>query len=226
MKILLIEEDEQTAQFIRNGLHELGHMLHHERDGKDGLLNILSQEFDIILADRRLPNMDGLTILKRARAASVQTPFMFITNMDNVDDKVEGLDAGADDYLIKPFAFSELRARIDALARRPGGREVLQQTIVIKDLTIDLLKRCVFRDGIQINLQPREFRLLEYLARNAGKVATKTMLLEHVWEFNFDPKTNVIETHISRLRSKIDDGSTRSIIQTVRGSGYMIDVGQ
>lgn len=222
MKILLIEDDGQTASFIQNGLQQLGHTMHHITDGKDALLSILSQEYDMILADRRLPGMDGLTIVKRTRAASIHTPFMFLTTMDSVDDKVEGLDAGADDYLLKPFAFSELRARIDALARRPGNQQVLQEKIIIKDLTIDLLKRCVFREGIQINLQPREFRLLEYLARNAGKVATKTMLLEHVWEFNFDPKTNIIETHISRLRSKIDDSSSRSIIQTVRGAGYMI----
>ncbi len=223
MKILLIEDDGQAASFVQNGLQELGHTLHHISDGKEALLSILSHEYDVILADRRLPGMDGLTIVKRTRAASIQTPFMFLTTMDNVDDKVEGLDAGADDYLIKPFAFSELRARIDALARRPRQGTALQEKIIIRDLTIDLLKRCVFRDGIQINLQPREFRLLEYLARNADKVATKTMLLEHVWEFNFDPNTNVIETHISRLRSKIDDGTSRSLIQTVRGAGYIIN---
>ncbi|MBL4870986.1 MAG: response regulator transcription factor [Robiginitomaculum sp.] len=224
MHILLIEDDKQAAEFTLKSLQQFGHSVHHIEDGKDGLLAILSHEYDVILADRRLSGMDGMTIVKRTRAASVLTPFMFLTSLDHVDDIVEGLDAGADDYLVKPFAFSELRARIDALYRRPAQTKSMQDKIILKDLTIGLLKRCVFRDGVQINLQPREFRLLEYLARNAGRVATKTTLLEHVWEFNFDPKTNVIETHISRLRSKIDDGQSASIIKTVRGAGYMIDL--
>ncbi len=201
----------------------MGHQLDHMVDGSEGLMAVLSGNYDLILADRRLPGLDGLSIVKRTRAAGIETPFIFLTTMDGVDDRVEGLDAGGDDYLVKPFAFSELRARIDALTRRPHNMQKQADHLVMGDYKLDLIKRCVFSDGKQILLQPREFRLLEYLVRNAGRVATKTMLLEHVWEFNFDPKTNIIETHISRLRSKIDRPGTPSIIKTVRGAGYMID---
>jgi len=202
----------------------MGHVVDHHDDGQEGLRAILSLDYDLILADRRLPGLDGLTIVKRIRAAGINTPLIFLTTMDGVDDRVEGLDAGGDDYLVKPFAFSELRARIDALARRPGTKEKQKDYIHIGDLKINLIKRRVFRGTKKISLQPREFQLLEYLARNAGRVATKTMLLENVWEFNFDPKTNIVETHISRLRSKIDNGNSSSIIKTVRGAGYKIDV--
>lgn len=224
MKLLLIEDDKQTAAFILKGLGEMGHSVEHFIDGQEGLKAILSNDYDLILADRRLPSLDGLNIVKRTRGAGIDTPLIFLTTMDGVDDRVEGLDAGGDDYLVKPFAFSELRARIDALARRPQTTQTHLDHILIGDLRIDLLKRCVFRGSQQILLQPREFRLLEYLARNAGRVSTKTMLLEHVWEFNFDPKTNIIETHVSRLRSKIDNDDGPSLIKTVRGAGYMIDV--
>lgn len=224
MKLLLIEDDRPTAAFILKGLGEMGHAVEHIEDGQEGLKAILFNQYDLILADRRLPNLDGLSIVKRARAAGISTPLIFLTTMDGVDDRVEGLDAGGDDYLVKPFAFSELRARIDALARRPKPTQSSTDHIMVGTLKIDLIKRCVFRGGQQIQLQPREFRLLEYLARNAGRVATKTMLLEHVWDFNFDPKTNIIETHVSRLRSKIDEPDGPSLIKTVRGSGYMIDV--
>lgn len=224
MKLLLIEDDQQTAQFIIKSLGEMGHGVEHFVDGLEGLAACLSGDYDLILADRRVPSLDGLSVVKRLRAAGIETPFIFLTTMDGVDDRVEGLDAGGDDYLVKPFAFSELRARIDALVRRPQATQSHMDYFYIDDLKIDLIKRCAFRDEKQILLQPREFRLLEYLARNAGRVATKTMLLEHVWEFNFDPKTNIIETHISRLRSKIDKPKEASLIKTVRGSGYMIDV--
>jgi len=224
VKLLLIEDDDQTANFVIKGLGEMGHVVDHHDDGQEGLRAILSLDYDLILADRRLPGLDGLTIVKRIRAAGINTPLIFLTTMDGVDDRVEGLDAGGDDYLVKPFAFSELRARIDALARRPGTKEKQKDYIHIGDLKINLIKRRVFRGTKKISLQPREFQLLEYLARNAGRVATKTMLLENVWEFNFDPKTNIVETHISRLRSKIDNGNSSSIIKTVRGAGYKIDV--
>lgn len=224
MKLLLIEDDAPTAHFIIKGLDEMGHTVEHFADGQEGLKAVLFGAFDLVLADRRLPSLDGLNIVKRMRAAGIDTPLIFLTTMDGVDDRVEGLDAGGDDYLVKPFAFSELRARIDALARRPHASEVQVDHMYVADLKIDLIKRCAFRGDCAILLQPREFRLLEYLARNAGRVATKTMLLEHVWNFNFDPKTNIIETHVSRLRSKIDPAGGPSIIQTVRGSGYMIDV--
>lgn len=224
MKLLLIEDDPQTAEFIIKSLAEMGHNVDHFIDGLDGLKACLAGDYDLILADRRVPSMDGLTVVKRVRAADLETLFIFLTTMDGVDDRVEGLDAGGDDYLVKPFAFSELRARIDALARRPQATQSHLDHIFMGDLKIDLIKRCAYREGQQILLQPREFRLLEYLARNAGRVATKTMLLEHVWEFNFDPKTNIIETQISRLRSKIDKPKGASLIKTVRGSGYMIDV--
>lgn len=224
MKLLLIEDDKQTADFILKSLSEMGHSVQHFVDGLEGLKAALAGNYELILADRRLPSMDGLTIVKRLRAASIETPLIFLSTMNGIDDRVEGLDAGADDYLVKPFAFSELRARVDALARRPQATQNHLDHLYVGDLKIDLIKRCTYRDGQQILLQPREFRLLEYLARNSGRVATKTMLLEHVWEFNFDPKTNIIETHISRLRSKIDTPNGPSLIKTVRGSGYMIDV--
>lgn len=224
MKLLLIEDDLQTAEFIVKSLGEMGHSVEHFVDGLDGLKSGLGGDHDLILADRRLPTLDGLTIVKRLRAAGITTPLIFLSTMNGIDDRVEGLDAGGDDYLVKPFAFSELRARVDALARRPQSTQSHLDHIDVGNLKIDLIKRCTYRNGQQILLQPREFRLLEYLARNAGRVITKTMLLEHVWDFNFDPKTNIIETHISRLRSKIDEASGPSLIKTVRGSGYMIDV--
>lgn len=224
MKLLLIEDDKQTADFILKSLGQMGHSVQHVVDGLDGLKAALAGDHELILADRRLPTMDGLTIVKRLRAASIETPLIFLSTMNGIDDRVEGLDAGADDYLVKPFAFSELRARVDALSRRPQATQNHLDHLYAGDLKVDLIKRCTYRDGQQILLQPREFRLLEYLARNAGRVVTKTMLLEHVWDFNFDPKTNIIETHISRLRSKIDTTTGPSLIKTVRGSGYMIDV--
>lgn len=225
MELLLIEDDQKAAEFIVKSLIEAGHSVQHYDDGHDALKACLSERFDLILVDRRLPSLDGLSLVKRIRAVDIETPVIFLTTMDGVNDRVDGLDAGGDDYLVKPFAFSELRARIDALSRRPKTTRAPLDHLYVGDLKIDFIKRRTSRGGQQIPLQPREFQLLEYLARNAGRVATKTMLLERVWEIHFDPKTNIIETHISRLRAKIDSPSGPSLIKTVRGSGYMIDVG-
>ena len=222
MKILVIEDDADTADYIVQGLREEGHNVVHSADGKEALYLASSEEFDVIVADRRLPGLDGLTIVKTLRGAGNRTPVLFLTTMTGVDDRVEGLDAGADDYLVKPFAFSELLARIQALARRPP-MTAEQTTLAVADLEIDLLRRKVRRAGSNIDLQPREFRLLEYLMRNAGRVVTRTMLLEQVWDFHFDPRTNVVETHISRLRAKVDRPFGKELIHTVRGAGYSID---
>jgi two-component system OmpR family response regulator len=222
MKILVIEDDADTADYIMQGLREEGHNVVHSADGKEALYLASAEEFDVIVADRRLPGLDGLAIVKTLRGAGNRTPVLFLTTMTGVDDRVEGLEAGADDYLVKPFAFSELLARIHALARRPP-MAAEQTTLAVADLEMDLLRRKVNRAGKPIDLQPREFRLLEYLMRNAGRVVTRTMLLEQVWDFHFDPKTNVVETHISRLRAKIDRPFGKELIRTVRGAGYSID---
>ncbi len=222
MKILLIEDDIETAKFVVSSLKQLGHNIAHYVDGKMGLLAALSESFDVLLVDRRLPSLDGLSIARRIRAAKINAPLIFLTTMDGVDDRVDGLDAGADDYLVKPVSMSELRARIDAVMRRYHNKETPVEHIFIGDLKIDLVRRIVRRKGEDIHLQPQEFKLLEYMARNVNQVTTKSMLLEHVWGLNFDPKTNIIESHMSRLRSKIDVPDKNSMIKTVRGSGYMI----
>ena len=196
-------------------------MADHVGDGRDGLILATGTTYDVIVIDRMLPSLDGLNIVKTLRGAGVQTPVLFLTARGGIDDRVDGLDAGADDYLTKPFAFSELLARISALARRPPLAQV-QTTFQVADLEMDLIGRRVQRGGREIDLQPREFRLLEYLMRNAGRVVTRTMLLEQVWEFHFDPKTKIVETHISRLRAKVDRGVEQELIHTVRGSGYVI----
>jgi len=221
MKILVIEDDAETADYVAQGLREEGHVVSHAATGRDGLLLAASESFDVIIVDRRLPGIDGLSIVKTIRGAGVKTPVIFLTTMAGVDDRVEGLEAGGDDYLVKPFAFSELLARVNALGRRPPL--VDEQTVLrVADLEIDLIRRKVARNGRTIDLQPREFRLLEYLARHAGRVVTRTMLLEHVWDFHFDPKTNVVETHISRLRAKVDKPFDQELIHTVRGAGYSL----
>lgn len=222
MKILLIEDDADTAAYIANGLTEEGHVLDHAADGRDGLMLAAGEAYDMMIVDRRLPGIDGLAIVTTIRSAGVGTPVLFLTTMSGVDDRVEGLEAGGDDYLVKPFAFSELLARIHALARRPA---LLKESTVLAagDLEMDLVRRTVTRAGQTIDLQPRQFRLLEFLLRNAGRVVTRTMLLEQVWNFHFDPKTNVVETHISRLRAKVDKPFGGGLIHTVRGSGYRID---
>ena len=221
MKILLIEDDERTAEYIARGLREHGHVPDRANNGKDGLFLATSEKYDVLIIDRMLPGVDGLTIIKTLRASGNHVPALFLTTMTGIDDRVEGLEAGADDYLVKPFAFSELLARLGALLRRPPISDV-KTRLRVGDLEMDLLKRAVSRAGKAIDLQPQEFRLLEYLMRNEGRVVTRTMLLENVWDFHFDPQTSVVETHISRLRAKIDRGFGSEILRTMRGAGYCL----
>jgi two-component system, OmpR family, response regulator len=223
MKILLIEDDDQTAKFVAKGLREHGHAVEHAACGRDGLFLATGGGHDVMVVDRMLPAVDGLTIVKSVRGAGIRTPVLLLTTLGGINDRVDGLEAGADDYLTKPFAFAELLARVNALARRPPmAREAT--TLRVGDLELDRLKRSVVRAGKRIELQPQEFRLLEYLMRHAGQVVTRTMLLENVWEFHFDPHTSVVETHISRLRNKVDRDFDGELIRTVRGSGYVLDV--
>ncbi len=222
MKILIIEDDNETRDYVSTGLKEAGHSIDSARDGYEGLLLAKEGTYNLLIVDRMLPGLDGLTLVKTLRAANCNVPVLFLTTMCGIDDRVEGLNAGADDYLVKPFAFSELIARVNALLRRP--RETVEQKILqVSGLEINLMNRLVKRDGQLIDLQPTEFRLLEYLVRHAGQVVTRTMLLENVWDFHFDPKTNIVETHISRLRSKLNAGNQSDLIHTVRGAGYMIN---
>ena len=220
MKVLLIEDDAKTSAYVRRGLEEQGHVVDAAANGRDGLFLAAGEAYDVMIVDRMLPGLDGLGIVKTVRAAGVTTPVLFLTTMGGIEDRVEGLEVG-DDYLVKPFAFAELLARINALARRPPIVQV-PTVLQVADLEMDLIGRKVRRAGREIDLQPREFRLLEYLMRNAGRVVTRTMLLEHVWEFHFEPRTNIVETHISRLRSKIDRGFDGELLETVRGSGYLL----
>jgi two-component system OmpR family response regulator len=221
MKILVIEDDPETAAYVANGLKEHGHTVDHAPDGRDGLFLAAGAAYDVIIVDRMLPGLDGLAIVKTIRGAGIKTPALFLTTLGGIDDRVEGLEAGGDDYLVKPFAFAELLARVNALARRPP-MALVETTLRVADLEMDLVKRTVARGGRRIDLQPQEFKLLEYLMRHAGRVVTRTMLLENVWEFHFDPQTSVVETHISRLRGKIDRGYGAELIHTVRGSGYCL----
>ncbi len=221
MKILLIEDDAEMSAYIAAGLQELGHVVDRAPTGRDGLFLATDGGHELAIVDRMLPGVDGLAVVRALRAAGNRMPILMLTTMGGIDDRVEGLDAGADDYLVKPFAFTELAARINALARRPALAEVLT-VLRVGDLELDLLKRTATRQGRPIELQPREFRLLEYLMRNAGRVVTRTMLLENVWDFHFDPQTNVVETHISRLRAKVDKGFSPELIRTVRGAGYCL----
>lgn len=222
MKILVAEDDSDTASYLRTGLRELGHVVDIARDGRDAFMQASGEEYDLLVLDRMLPGMDGLAVLRALRDMGMTTPALFLTALDGVSDRVAGLDAGGDDYLVKPFAFSELVARLNALARRPRATAV-ETELTAGGVRIDLLTRRVTRDGQVIDLQPQEFRLLEYLMRHAGRVVTRTMLLEGVWGFHFDPKTSVVETHVSRLRAKVDRGFGMPLIRTVRGSGYLID---
>ena len=221
MKIVIIEDDEETASYLVNGLTERGHVVDRAANGRDGLFLAAGEPYDVMVVDRMLPGLDGLGIVRTIRAAGVATPVLLLTAMDAVNDRVEGLDAGADDYLAKPFAFSELVARVGALSRRPAVNAPTT-ALRIGDLELDLLAHTVKRANVVIDLQPREFRLLEHLMRHAGRVLTRTMLLEHVWDFHFDPQTNVVEVHISRLRAKIDRDFDPPLIHTVRGAGYCI----
>jgi two-component system OmpR family response regulator len=223
MKILLIEDNADQAAFIVKAVKEHGHTIDHAADGHEGLMMATGGQYDVLVVDRMLPKLDGRTLLKTLREAGVKTPALFLTALGNIEDKVSGFDAGGDDYLVKPFVFAELYARLQSLARRPHVNETQTTSLTVADLQVDLLKRSVTRAGKEITLQPTEFRLLEYLIRHAGRIVTRTMLLEGVWDFHFDPKTNIVETHISRLRSKVDRGFERELIQTIRGAGYKID---
>ncbi len=222
MRILVVEDDKDVAGFVVKGLREAGHVVEHADNGRDGLFMAASENFDAIVLDRMLPGgIDGLRLLETLRGQNNNTPVLFLSAMAQVDDRVRGLKAGGDDYLTKPFAFAELLARVEALARRGKG-EGPTTKLVAGDLEMDLLSRGVKRAGQRIDLQPREFRLLEFLMRHAGQVVTRTMLLEGVWDYHFDPQTNVIDVHVSRLRQKVDKPFASPLIHTVRNAGYML----
>ncbi len=221
MKILVIEDDAESARYIAKGLRESGLVVDIAADGRQGLIRVLSEDYDLAIVDRMLPELDGLSLVERLRGAGKTTRILFLSAMSGVQDRVRGLRSGGDDYLGKPFAFSELLARVEALLRRPAAEEAATR-LTVGDLEMDLLARSVTRGGQAIELQPREFRLLEYLLRHAGQVVTRTMLLEHVWDYHFDPQTNVIDVHISRLRQKIDKTFPTPLLRTVRGAGYTL----
>ncbi len=221
MRVLVIEDDREIAHFIARGLKETGHTAEISEDGETGLQTARGETFDILIVDRMLPKRDGLSIIQTLRAEGHRTPVLILSALGEVDDRVKGLKAGGDDYLTKPFALAELLARIEALARRFAPEESTTR-YTVGDLVLDRLTHKVSRGGENILLQPREFRLLEYLMRHAGQVVTRTMLLENVWDYHFDPQTNVIDVHISRLRGKIDKTFDRPLLHTVRGAGYMI----
>jgi two-component system OmpR family response regulator len=221
MRVLLIEDDHQLVAYLQKALNEVGAVVDHAGDGREGLLMAASADYDVLVIDRMLPRLDGLAIVRTLRASGNRTPVLVLSALGEVDDRVEGLRAGGDDYLVKPFAFAELHARLEALLRRGTG-DTSKSRFQVADLEMDLLARTVTRSGREIQLQPREFRLLEYLMRHAGQVVTRTMLLENVWDYHFDPQTNVIDVHISRLRAKIDRGFQPPLLHTVRGAGYML----
>jgi two-component system, OmpR family, response regulator len=222
MRILVVEDDKDVAGFVVRGLKEAGHNVEHADNGRDGLFMAASETFDAVILDRMLPGgIDGLRLLETLRSQNNAVPVLFLSAMAEVDDRVRGLKAGGDDYLTKPFAFSELLARVEALARR-GKSDAPVTKLSVGDLELDLLSRQVKRAGQKIDLQPREFRLLEYLMRHAGQVVTRTMLLEGVWDYHFDPQTNVIDVHVSRLRQKIDKPFDMTLLHTVRNAGYML----
>jgi two-component system OmpR family response regulator len=221
MQILLIEDDARVAQHVSRGLRDKGHFVEHCSDGRDGLLKAAAETFDVIVLDRMLPHVDGLKILQMLRGTGDTTPVLILSALGDIDDRVTGLRAGGDDYLSKPFALSELLARVEVLARR--GPVIAEQTrLSVRDLEMDLLGRTVRRGGRRIDLTAREFRILEYLARNVDRVVTRSMLLEQVWEYNFDPQTNIIDQHVSRLRQKVDRDFGEPLIETVRGVGYVV----
>jgi len=222
MRILVVEDDKDVAGFVVRGLKEAGHVVEHADNGRDGLFMAASEAFDAVILDRMLPGgIDGLRLLETLRSQNNAVPVLFLSALAEVDDRVRGLKAGGDDYLTKPFAFSELLARVEALARR-GKSDAPVTKLTVADLELDLLSRQVRRAGQKIDLQPREFRLLEYLMRHAGQVVTRTMLLEGVWDYHFDPQTNVIDVHVSRLRQKIDKPFAVALLHTVRNAGYML----
>ena len=222
MKILLIEDDARTAAFILKGLKQAGFTTVHAEDGKTGLFKAKTEEFDLAVIDIMLPVMDGFSVIEKIRAAKITTPIIILSAKNAVEDKIRGLQLGSDDYLAKPFSFSELLARIQALLRRANTASD-PTTLTVSDLTIDLLSHRVTRGNVRIDIQPLEFQLLEYLVRNTGRVVSKTMIMEHVWEYNFDPQTNVVEARVCRLRDKIDKPFERKLIHTVRGFGYVLE---
>ena len=221
MRLLVVEDDREAASYLRKAFREAGHICEVAANGEEGLALALDEQFDVFVIDRMLPNRDGLSLISEIRKRGVLTPVLILSALGQVDDRVTGLRAGGDDYLAKPYAFSELLARIESLARRvaPQSADTVYR---VGDLELDRLSHTVTRAGKEIPLQPREFRLLEYLMRHAGHVVTRTMLLENVWDYHFDPQTNVIDVHVSRLRSKIDKGHDKQLLHTVRGTGYMV----
>jgi two-component system OmpR family response regulator len=223
MKILVVEDDHDAAAYVHKALREEGHVVDQASDGLDGYALAREGNYDVLIVDRMLPKLDGLSLVRSLREQEVDTPVLFLSALGQVDDRVKGLRAGGDDYLTKPYAFSELLARIEVLARRRANTPAREEMVYhVGDLELDRLSRRVTRAGQTLDLQPREFRLLEYMMRHAGQVVTRTMLLEHVWDYHFDPQTNVIDVHVSRLRGKIDKGFDRPLLQTVRGAGYVI----
>ncbi len=221
MHILIVEDDTVAAEFLVKGLSELGHVVDHAADGLTGLDRALDTRPDALIVDCMLPELDGIAMVRQLRAKKIDTPVLFLSALREVDHRVRGLEAGGDDYVVKPYAFAEVRARLDALVRRHSS-EVTASTLRLSDLELDRLKRTVMRAGKPIDLQPREFRMLEFLLENAGQVVTRTMLLEKVWGYHFEPKTRVIDVHISRLRAKIDRGFSEPLLQTIRGAGYSL----
>ncbi len=221
MQLLLIEDEEETARYIRQGFEQAGYMVDYAADGRDGLFMATEKPYDVMVIDRMLPKLDGLSVIQALRSSGNQTPVLILSALSQVDERVKGLKNGGDDYLVKPFAFSELLARVEILARRKGS-STQNASISVGDLEMNLLTRSVTRGGQEIPLQNREFKLLEYMMRHENQVITRTMLLENVWDFHFDPQTNVIDVQVSRLRNKVDKGFGRQLIQTVRGAGYKI----
>ncbi|MEO6227437.1 MAG: response regulator transcription factor [Thermomonas sp.] len=222
MRVLVVEDDPQTAAFLGKGLREEGHAVDYAENGKDGLFLASTESYDAIVLDRMLPGLDGLTVLRTLRGAGNRTPVLLLSALGDVDHRVEGLRAGSDDYLAKPFAYVELSARLDGIVRRASDAPAESGKLVVADLVLDLIRHEVTRAGKRIALQPREYRLLEYLMRHPGRAVTRTMLLEAVWDYHFDPQTNVIDVHVSRLRQKIDVGFGQLLLHTVRGVGYRL----
>lgn len=223
MRLLVLEDDKTLGPWIEKGLSEAGHVVDLFADGKDAMIAAMAQDYDVLVLDRMVPGLDGLAVLKALRQAKIKAPAIFLTALGEVEDRVEGLRAGGDDYLVKPFAFSELLARIEVLVRRQGATEEQSSVLVTGDITIDLHKRTCTRQGRDIDLNPKEFVLLEVFMRSKGRVQTRTMLLERVWDMNFDPTTSVVETHVSRLRSKIEKPFGDTLLRTIRGAGYVFE---
>lgn len=224
MRVLVIEDDEVNAKFVMDGLKESGHNPDHAKDGMEGLYLATENKYDVLVVDRMLPKIDGITVVQTLRSSGVKTPVLILSALGKVDDKIKGLKSGGDDYLVKPYSFGELLARVEALVRRNESKEYEQTKITYGDLEMDLVGRKVKRAGKEIQLQNREFRILEFLMRRPGQVVTRTMMLEGIWDFHFDPQTNMIDAQISKIRQKIDKGFDKPFIQTIRGAGYKVDI--